>query len=214
MKRLAMVFLAGMVLLLSGCATTVRSNVTAFHNWPADLPDKTYVLEAPSPQDDTLEYRAYQNLVRGELARHGFQEVSADRNPTLGVTLRFMTTVVPVRVIEVDYPHMYTSMRLGYFHPRRRGYWGGWYSPFWYDPFWYGMPDYTETIKYNYHREVQVSIKSRRDGRRLFDVTVRNQSRVESTPSIMPVLVASAFAEFPGPSGVSRVIQYKLEPNK
>lgn len=214
MKRFAMVFLAGTVLLLSGCATTIRSNVTAFHNWPADLPDKTYVLEpAASPQDDTLEFRSYQNLVRAELARQGFQEVT-DGTPTLGVSMRFMTTVVPVRVIQVDHPHIYTSARLGYLYPRRRGYWGGWYGPFWHDPFWYGMPYYTETIQHHYLREVHVSIKSRRDNRRLYDVTVRNQSRIESSPSIMPLLVASAFAEFPGPSGVSRVIEYKLEPKK
>lgn len=212
MKRLVMVFLAGMTLLLSGCATTVRSNVTAFHNWPADLPDKTYVFQAPAAQEDTLEYRSYQGLVRNELARLGFQEVSA--NATLGVGLRFMTTVIPVRVIEVEYPPTFTSMRLGYFHPRRRGYWGGWYSPFWYDPFWYGMPHYSESIQNNFQRELQLSIKSLRDNKRLYDVTVRNLSKVESTPSIMPALVHSALAEFPGPSGVSRIVELKLEPKK
>jgi hypothetical protein len=211
MKRLTMLFLAGMVVLLSGCATTVRSNVTAFHNWPADLPERTYKFDATAPQDDSLELRAYQDLVRGELARLGFRE---DGNAALGVSSRFMTTAIPVRVIDVAYPHMYTSMRLGYFHPRRRGYWGGWYSPYWYDPFWYGMPMYTERTQINYQREVQVSIKSLRDGKRLFDVTVRNLSRVESTPEIMPLLVHSAFAEFPGPSGVSRVIETRLEPKK
>jgi hypothetical protein len=213
MKRLTMYFLAGMVVLLSGCATTVRSNVTAFHNWPADLPDRTYVFDATAAADDSLELRAYQDLVRGELARHGFREGTRDA-ATLGVSTRFLTTVIPVRVVEVAYPHMYTSARLAYFHPRRRGYWGGWYSPYWYDPFWYGMPMYTERTQMNYQREVQVSIRSLRDNRRLFDVTVRNLSRVESTPEIMPLLVGSAFAEFPGPSGVSRVVEAKLEPKK
>lgn len=211
MKRLTMLFLAGMVVLLSGCATTVRSNVTTFHNWPADLPDRTYVFETTAPADDSLELRAYQDLVRGELARLGFREGTRD-SASLGVATRFMTTAIPVRVVEVDYPHMYMAPRFGYFYPRRRGYWGGWYSPFWYDPFWHGMPMYTERTQINYQREVQISIRSLRDSKRLFDVTVRNLSRVESTPQIMPLLVGSAFAEFPGPSGVSRVIETKLEP--
>ncbi|HEY1044558.1 MAG TPA: DUF4136 domain-containing protein [Telluria sp.] len=211
MKRLTMYLLAGMVVLLSGCATTVRSNVTAFHNWPADLPDRTYVFDATAPQDDSLELRTYQNLVRAELARVGFREGANDGTATLGVSTRFMTTAIPVRVVEVDYPFMYASPRFGYFHPRYRGYWRGWYSP-WYDPFWNGMPMYTERTQINYQREVQISIKSLRDSKRLFDVTVRNLSRVESTPEIMPLLVHSAFAEFPGPSGVSRVIETKLQP--
>lgn len=210
MKRLTMFLLAGMVVLLSGCATTVRSNVTAFHNWPADLPDRTYIFDATAAQDDSLELRAYQNMVRSELARHGFREGNPGE-ATLGVSTRFMTTVIPVRVLEVDYPHMY-SPRYSYFYPRFRGYRGGWYSPFWYDPFWYGMPMYTERTQMNFQREVQISIRSLKDNKRLYDVTVRNLSRVESTPEIMPLLVGSAFAEFPGPSGVSRVIETKLEP--
>ena len=212
MKRLTMLFLAGMVVLLSGCATTVRSNVTTFHNWPADLPDRSYVFDATAPQDDSLELRAYQNLVRAELARLGFREGTRDSNPSLGVSTRFITTAIPVRVVEVDYPHMYGSAQFGHFYPYRRGYWRrGFYSPFWYDPFWAGMPMYSERVVTNYQRELQISIRSQRDSKRLFDVTVRNLSRTESTPEIMPYLVHSAFAEFPGPSGVSRVIETKLE---
>lgn len=214
MKRLAMLFLAGMVVLLSGCATTVRSDVTTFHQWPADLPNRNYVFEAPPPADDTLEWRQYQNIVKAELSRLGMTEVGADQNPALAVNFRFMTTVIPVRVIQVAYPHYFTSMRLGYFHPRRRGYWGGWYSPYWYDPFWYGMPHYEETVENNYQREVQVAIRSRSDNKRLFDVTVRNVSREMSTPQIMPALIGSAFHEFPGPSGVSRVIEVKVQPKQ
>ena len=40
MKYLAILATAA-VMLLSGCATTIRSNVTAFNDWPTDLPDKT-----------------------------------------------------------------------------------------------------------------------------------------------------------------------------
>jgi hypothetical protein len=93
-----------------------------------------------------------------------------------------------------------------------RRYWGGgWYSPF-YDPFW-GMPRYTEVIKHYYNREVQVAIKSARDGKRLFDVTVRNSSRDMSTPNVMPALVQvqSAFTGFPGVSGVARQVELKRE---
>lgn len=218
MKRLLMTAAAALTLLLTGCATTIRSDVTTFHQWPADLQDKTYVLEAPPAQDDTLELRAYHNLVRGELQRLGFQEAAPNATPSLKVAMRFTTTDVPVRVLQADYPAFYPSARFGFGSPYyHRGYWGGrrywgggWYSPF-YDPFWHGIPSYTEVIKHYYRREIQVAIKSAVDGKRLFDVTVHNTSRTMSTPEVMPALVQSAFTGFPGVSGVARTVELKRE---
>ena len=71
MKRPLIAAVAAFALLLSGCATTIRSDVTTFHQWPAQIEDKSYAFEAPLQQDDTLEWRAYQDLVRGQLARLG-----------------------------------------------------------------------------------------------------------------------------------------------
>ena len=211
MKRYVLTVTAALTLLLAGCATTIRSDVTTFHQWPADLQDKTYVFEAPPAQEDTLELRSYQNLVRGELAKLGFQDAGASGKPTLKVSMRFTTTDVPVRLIRQVDPFFYSSARFGFYGPYRRGYWGGgWYSPF-YDPFWGGMPLYEEYNYHNYKREVQVAIKSAADGRRLFDVTVHNMSREMSTPAVMPALVQSAFEGFPGPNGVARRIELKQE---
>ena len=216
MRRLFATAAAALTVLLTGCATTISSNVTTFHQWPADLPDKTYVLEAPPQQDDTLELRSYHNLVRAELARLGFRE-AASGTPALKVAMRFTTTDVPVRVVEPMFMSYYPSARVmfgpslrhSYYGGRR--YWGGGlYSPF-YDPFWYGMPAYTETVRHYYRREVQVAITAAADGRRLFDVTVSNTSGQLSTPAIMPALVQSAFNGFPGPSGVARRVDLKLE---
>lgn len=217
MKRLMIAATAALTLLLSGCATTIRSNVTTFHQWPDQLPDKTYVFEAPPVQDDTLEWRTYQNMVRGELTRLGFQDAGAAGTPSLAVSMRFLTTDVPVRVIQPVFSHFdhYWMPRTAFMRPYRRGYgygyWRGYYSPF-YDPFWYGTPSYQETIVHHYKRQVHVGIKSIKDGKRLFDVTVNNMSRNASTPDIMPALVQSAFAEFPGVSGVARTVELKREP--
>lgn len=210
MKRLMIAATAALTLLmLGGCASTIRSNVTTFHQWPDQLPDKTYVFEAPPALDDTLEWRSYQNVVRGELARLGFQDAGASGTPTLAVSMRFMTVDVPVRVIQPVYSHFdhYWMGRGSFMRPYHRGYWrSAWRGPF-YDPFWYGTPSYQETIVHHYRRELQVGIKSVKDGKRLFDVTVQNLSRNMSTPQIMPALVHSAFAGFPGVSGVARTVE-------
>ncbi|MFC0253373.1 DUF4136 domain-containing protein [Massilia consociata] len=218
MKRLMIAAGAAFTLLLTGCATTIRSDVTTFHQWPAQMEDKSYVFETPKPEDDTLEWRAYQDMVRGQLARLGFRDANG-ATPALTVSMRFTTTEVPVRVVE---PLMspfaspfYHPMYHPRYHPRfayrghrgfHRPYWGGWYSPF-YDPFW--SPAYQVSVEHRYRRELQVGIKSATDGKRLFDVTVHNTSRQMSTPAVMPALVQSAFEGFPGPSGVARRVELK-----
>ncbi|QYF91790.1 DUF4136 domain-containing protein [Massilia sp. PAMC28688] len=215
MKRLFMAAAASLSLLLGGCATTIRSDVTTFHEWPAAMADKSYAFDAPQAQEDTLELRSYQGLVRKELARLGFREAASGSTPNLKVAMRFMTTDIPVRVIEPMYPMQYHP-RIGFGHPfyrpywGGRRYWGGWYSPF-YDPFWTGIPAYTVSVQHHYKRELQLAIKSANDGRRLFDVTVHNTSRERSTPVVMPALVQSAFTGFPGVSGVARTVELKRE---
>jgi hypothetical protein len=219
MKRLMTAAVAACALLLTGCATTIRSDVTTFHQWPAQIEDKSYVFETPPQQDDTLEWRAYQDMVRGQLARLGFRDANG-ANPALKVSMRFTTTEVPVRVIEPMMspfaspfynPIYYPRSRFGYrgFHRGfYRPYWGG-YSPF-YDPFW--SPGYEVSIEPRYRRELQVGIRAAGDGKRLFDVTVHNTSRQMSTPAVMPALVQSAFEGFPGPSGVARRVELRQQP--
>ena len=213
MKYLAL--LAG-ALLLSGCATTIRSDVTAFHEWPAHIDDKSYRFEAPSKPDNTLEYRSYQNLLRAELTKLGFIEASPPAAPNLTVAMQFSTTVQAVRVVQAidpfwsgrNYWHGYYGRPWGY----RPGYASPYFSPYsspFHDPFMYG-PDLIETVRDEYERQLQVQINAR-DGGKLFDVTVRNRSTIFSTPAVMPALVASAFANFPGQSGVPHRIDLKLE---
>ena len=210
MKRILTITAALLTLLLTGCATTIRSDVTTFHQWPAQVEDKTYVFEAPPPQEDTLEMRSYQDLVRAQLAKLGFQDAGAGK-AALKVSMRFTTTDVPVRVVTVADPFFYSYGWYGPRYYRHRGWmYSRFYSPFYYNPFW-ARHAFEERIVHQYHRELQVAIKSAADDKRLFDVTVRNVSRQLSTPAVMPALVQSAFEGFPGPSGVARVVELKQE---
>jgi hypothetical protein len=215
MKRALMAVGAGLLLLLGGCATTVRSDVTTFNQWPAQMDDKSYMFERPLPQEDTLEWRNYQELVRGQLARLGFHDAGAGK-PAVTVSMHFTTIDVPVHVLEPVDPFFYApSRRLGWTWVGHRRFYrlGGWYNMY-YDPFWgpypYGVED---RVVHQYQRELKVGIKSAVDGKPLFDVTVRNNSRQHSTPVIMPALVQSAFTDFPGRNGAARVVELKQHAN-
>lgn len=208
MKRLILSAAAACTMLLAGCATTIRSDVTTFHQWPAQLSNKTYSIDAPPPQDDTLEVRSYLDLVRGQLARLGFTEAGADA--ALRVSMRFRTTDVPMRVVEAADPFFYPSARLGYWGPYRRHFASAYYGGF-YDPFWGSPGAYQVSERHVYQRDVQVAIRSAADGKPLFDVTVHNNSSQPSTPALMPALVQSAFEGFPGPNGAARRIELKAQ---
>ncbi|MES2298029.1 MAG: DUF4136 domain-containing protein [Pseudomonadota bacterium] len=206
MKRMAAI--VALALVLGGCAATaptIRSKVTTFQQWPADLNEKSYQFVAPAAADDTLEYRSYLDLVRKELSALGFSETAG--TPALKVAMRFRSNDQAVRVIEVEDPFFHGSGRFGPRYPRMWGWYGGLY-----DPFWRGPLVHSDELVELQQREVQVAITSAADGKRLFDVTARNISDKESMPSAMPAMVHSAFVGFPGPNGAARTIELKLEP--
>jgi hypothetical protein len=209
MKYLATLATAA-VLLLSGCATTISSNVTAFNDWTGDVQDKSFAFEAPQGADDTLEYRNYQLLVAGELNKLGFQQVADGQQPKLLVGMKFFTIDHPVRVIQED-PFMGSGWGPGYYGRYGWGYSRWAYRPYFYDPFFYGPSRVEERIKHQYQRQLRVTINNV-NGRKLYDVTVQNTSGVQATPFVMPALVQSAFTGFPGQNGVPRTIDITIEP--
>lgn len=197
-------------LLLGGCATTVSSTVATFHQWPAALEDKSYVFELPPSEQETLEWRSYQQVVKNELAKHGFVEANG-APPALAVAMRFASTEIPVQLV-VPYmpPFAYQYPNIGFRMPSRpmatlyRGV---------YDPFWGPHPAYQRTVDDQFKRELRIVISSARDGQRLYDVSVQNISDNISTPEIMPAMVQSAFTDFPGQSGKVRRVVLKQQPS-
>ncbi|TCS38409.1 uncharacterized protein DUF4136 [Paucimonas lemoignei] len=217
MKRgFPLMFVALLAILLAGCSTpTIRSEVTAFHEWPAQLADKSFTFERSNAQNNDLEYRNYENLVRAELLRLGFTDASAAAKAALKVNLAYRITDRDVRVVEpvVVNPGGWGPPYGPFYGPR----WPyRYYDPFWYDPFWYSPPvvSYSESNYRLYHRQLQVGITRAADGKKLYDVTVVSEGRSPSLAAVMPYMVKSAFADFPGRSGVPHQVtmEFKDDP--
>lgn len=210
--KLAALVLAGAV--LTGCGTTIRSNVTTFHEWPQQLPANTYVFERTREQDKSLEYRNYENLVRAELNRLGLVEASPAVTPALktsiqyGMKVRDVREVYPV-VINQHWHNPAWRLRHGPFYDP---FYNSLYDPF-YDPFWYGPPivQQRETTYQIFTRQLRITISRFADDRRLYETTVVSEGQNGSLASVMPYLVRSAFKDFPGPSGVTRQVDIKVQ---
>ena len=207
-------------LLLTGCATTIQSNVTAFHEWPAELRNKSFVFERTAQQENNLEHRAYEDLVRNELLRLGLTEAPDPRSAGLKVAMNYSINVRDVRVVQpvlVDpwygSPFYGPSWHgYGYYGPRYSPFYSPYYGPF-YSPFLYAPPivERRETRYQLAERQLRVVISRTADSKRLYDVTVDSEGTNTSLAAVMPYLVRSAFADFPGKSGVPRRIELKME---
>ena len=222
MKCLTFTLIAAM-LMLGGCASTIRTDVTAFNAWPADVPDTSYVFERTKAQDDSLEYRSYENLVRNAVRKLGLQEAEAGKKPSLKIMLDFNQQVADVRSIQpvvVD-PYFYgPSFYGGGFYGR--GFYGrGWYGNrfgygyhgFGYDPFFAAAPvvAYQDVTYQVNRRQLHVLMSRYVDGKAVYDVRVNSQGQNPSLAAVMPYLVRSAFADFPGKNGVTRIIDMKMD---
>jgi hypothetical protein len=202
------VFILMSCLVLSACSTMIQSEVTAFHEWPQDLQDKSFVFVQTREQENNLEYRNYQNLLRAELQRLGFSERASAPPARLKVEMEYRVDARDVReVAPVAVDPWYGP---GFYGP----YWPyyGYYHPFYY-PYWYGPPmiEYRENRYRLFSRQLQIGITRASDGKKLYDVTVNSQGTNSSLAAVMPYMIRSAFEDFPGPSGVPRKISLKME---
>ena len=204
MKALLSACILAVSALVAGCGTIIRSDVTTFHEWPDALPDKSYVFERTKEQNDSLEYRNYENLVRNELNRLGFTEAPASTRPALKAAISYSINGRDVRevypVVVHPYPYWYGPA------------WRGYYGPF-YDPFWFGPPIVEQRVsQYQlFNRQLRVSLSRMADNKKLFETTVVSEGTNGSLAVVMPYMVRSAFAEFPGTNGVPRRIELKMD---
>lgn len=208
MKRWLTSLIAAGSLLLTGCASVMQSNVTAFHAWPADSAGKAFAFVPTQEQQGKLEYSAYAQLIRRQLLGLGLQEASERQPAQLNVTFQYgMNTEQIVETRPAYDPFFYgPGPGWGRFGPY------GFYGPFGpaYDPFWYGGP--LQSTSYPvFLRRLQIGIANAADGKQLYDVVVDSDGRQAGLAAAMPYMVRAAFQDFPGPSGVTRHIAIKID---
>lgn len=206
--------LAVLALVLAGCASApmIRSDVTAFHEWPATLTDKSFVFERTKQQNDSLEYRNYEELVRAELQRVGLTPAGVGaRDPALRVNMNYAIEARDVRVVEpVVMQPGWGPSGFGPYWPRY-----GMYDPFFPHPFWNPpvIVRYDDASYTVYTRRLHITIARAGKGgaEKLYDVTVISEGRNPSLAAVMPYMIKSAFAEFPGKSGVPRRVELPFQ---
>lgn len=204
MKRLLGPVFAACILLLTGCASTIDSEVTAFHAWPNDLKDKSFVFTPVKDQEGRLEYLNYEQLIRAQLLRLGFTPAASATTAALKVAFSYGSQSGAVVVPQPVYDPFW-------YGPGWHRAWGPWGPGPFYDPFW--SPPMQNVVYPTVRTRLFLNISRVDNDQKLYEVTVDSDNTDITLPTAMPYLVRSAFADFPGPSGVSRHVELKLDKN-
>jgi hypothetical protein len=200
--RFIVVFIA-LGVLLTACATTIQSDVIAFHQWPADLPVRTFAFSRTPEQDASLEYRTYEVMVRNALSRLGYIPDTEQHGAALIVTISYDVRGEHVVITEPYDPFYYGAG----FYPG----WGWQYggpSPY-FDPF-YGPP-MRQSIYPIYTRHLHIAITGASGKKALYEVDVVSEGGRPGLAFAMPYMIRSAFLDFPGQSGVMRRVRLKMD---
>ncbi len=192
--------------LLSGCASTVTTEVTAFRqgNWQND-PPRTYAFDRAPGQDAQLEEQTYEQWLAQTLSGVGFEQVARPRARYL-VSMEYDSNQRLMRVQETTYPDPW------YGGP----YWGPYWGPY-YRPWGWGGPGYWPPV--TTVRDVPVTLsmlrvvfKEAASGKKVYQVSAYHRGEGSSLQAAMPYLIRSAFTQFPAESGRPHRVTLPLEP--
>jgi len=187
--------ITSVLLLLSACTPTVRSEVVVFHE--NGLPRGQTIRVEPVDTDKirSLEFRNYAGLIREQLSRIGYVPVEAtDTDVELIAELDYSVEPGPVDVrIDRRSPRVHYHFYYGRY----------------YDPFYFGLNNAWAPHIYTtptYLRKLTMNIIDADTGDRIFEGRVQSEGDHSELPEVMPYLVTALFANFPGESGVTKVV--------
>lgn len=195
--RLGVVLLA---LALGACASTVGSELTVFHEWPAAAGERTFRMVRSEGQAESLAHANFERIVRDELIAAGFRETS---NPRFEVGFTYTT-------------RDYITHGLGYYPPP-------YFTP--YFGFGYGGPhtymSFSAPLSWwaydrgerRYERRLTLTMRdlAADPPRRVYEATAINTGLSPDMTSALPYMVRALLVDFPGQSGSTRWVDVPVQ---
>ncbi len=199
MKRFLSISIAMLAIFMAGCATTISSQVTTFHEWQNGVQNQTYAIERTGAQEDGPEYQHYTQMLRDKLNKLGLIESANHTTSSLKITMAYQTLVsdmqlsMPFNTMTYD---PFWGMHYSRAYPRSAFFYPGYIRrPS--DLLW--MQDYS--IRRYFMHQLEVIIIDRKSEKKLFDVRASTEQVNSEISLYLPYLIESAFQNFPGKSG-------------
>lgn len=199
-----------LLILLSGCASLVKSNVTSFHEIEGDVTGAKYAFAPLQGQENNLEYRTYCNLVEKEIQKHGAIKTSLDDADYL---VTFVYGIDDGREKVVSSPKFgQTGVSSSHTTGTATAYGNTAYgsATTTYTPS-YGVVGTSTSSRTVYTRVLRLNVYPKAavdkgDYTPIYQSEVKSQGRSGQISRVMPSLIYALFKEFPGESGKSRKV--------
>jgi len=187
--------LLGLTLLLAACAAGVTSEVTRFHRGAPPRGETVAIVPLDEARQGSLEFAAYANMVAEKLNTLGYRVVQPGGAPDLLAKMGYSVGAAQTRIENWSGTFVHYHFYRGRFYP--------WY----YGPYWDEPLVYAQTV---YPRRLDLVLVGA-GGDVWFEGHVRSVGRQENLNEIMPYLVTAMFHNFPGESGVTKVVTIRKD---
>jgi hypothetical protein len=186
-------------LLLTACASFFEGEVTTFHQWKHPHGETIRITPLDERKLGSLEFRQYAGLVAERLRQIGYSVVGDDQPCDY---VAWMDYAIDSGRTEVQsWPDHAVRYHFSY---------GYYYDPFYYGA-WYGPPEvYSYTV---YTRSLSLVIRAAEDGpgEVLYEGRVHSVGRSHRLEEIMPYMVTAMFTNFPGESGLTKIVTIETD---
>jgi hypothetical protein len=209
MMRKALVVIV--LILLTGCIRSVRTEVTRFNQMPLPSPIVTLSILPLKNQSGDLEFAKYAGLVHDHLAALGYSVVD---NPSQARYLVSLAYAIDGRLIQSELPVYGQTGGGTTYETGSAG--GSSFSGTAYTAPTFGVIGATTITQLLYSRGASLLIidpsKSTADYvEQIFRATAVSSGSTGSLPAIMPYLIKAIFKDFPGKNGETITVTEKLE---
>ena len=192
------VLLAGLIM---SCSRNVDCEVTTFHAQPLPQGEKIRVVPIDSSKIGSIEFTAYASMISEQLRSIGYNPVDDDEEAHLIAEVDYDVVTSRTKIKTTTDPYVLYHFNFGRYH-----------YPYYYGRFGVMDPpyyrEYTGTV---YNRSLTINIVEAEgintpERKVIFESSIASTGREKNLSKIMPYLVVAAFTNFPGESGISKII--------
>ncbi|NIA10359.1 MAG: DUF4136 domain-containing protein [Nitrospiraceae bacterium] len=202
-------FVLALLALISGCAGFVKSDVAIFHKPPLELHPTKYTFLPTKGQASDLEYKTYQDLIRKQLAKYGYKEISTGERPKAVIIFSYgidsgrekLSSLPIIGQTGVSSSQTYGTLNT-------YGNYGTYSGNTNYTPT-YGVVGTTTVSKMEYTRGLRLYIVNAQSLSTkkldiLYEGSVKSAGSSSQLSRVMPAMIKALFKKFPGKSGETR----------
>jgi hypothetical protein len=188
------------LLLATACTTPFEGEVTTFHQWQHPHGETIAIVPLDERKLGSLEFRQYAGLVAERLQQIGYSVVGGEAGSQYVAQMDYAIDSGRTEVQSWPSNAVWYHFSYGYY-----------YDPFYYGLYYAGPEVYSYTV---YTRSLSLTIRAAPaggPGRVFYEGRVHSVGRSHRLEEIMPYMVTAMFTNFPGESGLTKIVTVETD---